>query len=58
MKDYCRPEDCSCIPGIKCDVQNCVYNDKACHCTAESIIVTPDSTACAQEPACGTYRKS
>lgn len=58
MKDFCRPEDCSCIPGIKCDVQNCVYNDKAQHCTAESIMVTPDHASSSQETACDTFRQS
>ena len=24
MSDFCRPTDCSCIPGIKCDVKECV----------------------------------
>ena len=56
MNDFCRPEDCSCIPGIKCDVKECVHNDKAYHCTAESIIVTPDS-AKRKDAACETYRK-
>ena len=42
MSDFSRPTDCSCIPGIKCDVKDCVHNDKACHCTAESITVACD----------------
>ena len=24
MSDFSRPTDCSCIPGIKCDVKDCV----------------------------------
>ena len=56
MNDFCRPEACSCIPGIKCDVKECIHNDKAYHCTAESIIVTPDS-AKREDAACETYRK-
>lgn len=58
MSDFCRPEDCSCIPGIKCDAKNCIHNDKACHCTAESIEVTSSTACTAQETACGTFRKA
>ena len=29
MSDFSRPTDCSCIPGIKCDVKDCVPNDDA-----------------------------
>ena len=53
MSDFCFFADCSCIPGIKCDVKECVHNDKACHCTAECITVAKDST----DAACDTYRK-
>ena len=56
MSDFCRPTDCSCIPGIKCDVKECVHNDKACHCTAESITVASDRTE-HTDAACDTYRK-
>ena len=54
MSDFSRPTDCSCIPGIKCDVKDCVHNDKACHCTAVSITVACDH---ADDAACDTYRK-
>ena len=53
MSDFCRATDCSCIPGIKCDVKECVHKDKACHCTAECITVAKDSA----DAACDTYRK-
>lgn len=56
MNDFCRPEDCSCIQGIKCDVKDCVYNDKCCHCTANSILVAADRAAC-DDAICGTFRK-
>ena len=54
MSDFSRPTDCSCIPGIKCDVKDCVHNDKACHCTAESITVACDH---ADDAAGDPYRK-
>ena len=54
MSDFSRPTDCSCIPGIKCDVKDCVHNDKACHCTAESITVACEH---ADDAACDTYRR-
>ena len=53
MSDFSRPTDCSCIPGIKCDVKDCVHNDKACHCTAESITV---ATTLMTPPAIPTAR--
>ena len=53
MNDFCRPPDCSCRPGSRGEVKECVGNDKACHCTAECITVAKDST----DAACDTYRK-
>ena len=58
MKDYQKPTDCSCIPGVKCDVKECIYNDKCCHCTANGIDIEPDPAGSSRETACCTFRKS
>lgn len=54
MNESHKPMDCSCIPGVKCEVKECIYNDKCCHCTANAIEVKPQNA----ESTCSTFRKS
>lgn len=45
-------EGCSCphIHGVKCEVTNCVYNDKKEYCTANEIKVGPSYASAPQIP--------
>lgn len=46
------------IPGICCKVENCVYNNGHCHCTANEIDV--EKCGCDHdnsETKCGTFRE-
>lgn len=40
---------------IKCDVQNCVYNDTNQYCTAKKIEVGPHHAENARETLCNTF---
>lgn len=44
------------IPGIRCDVTNCVYNDKRANCYANQIEVGPQQAQSKDETICGTFR--
>lgn len=43
------------LPGIKCEVKNCKYNNAHC-CTAEEIRVAPQHACCAADTACATFK--
>ena len=44
------------IEGIKCDVKNCEYHDKQCHCTASEVHVGPQYASCSTETVCATFK--
>lgn len=46
-----------CIPGIVCDVSNCVYHNKENRCTAEQILVGPTYASTSAETACVTFKQ-
>ncbi|MBP1559257.1 MAG: DUF1540 domain-containing protein [Oscillospiraceae bacterium] len=42
--------------GICCDVKNCVYHDKGCHCTAEKVNIGPQHANTSADTICSTFR--
>lgn len=52
----CKPNDCSCIPGVVCDVKNCVHHDGQRYCSAEQINVGPNFAVSSADTACATFR--
>jgi len=44
------------LNGIKCDVNNCVYNADSCHCTAKEIHVGPQFASCSSDTVCATFK--
>ena len=44
------------LKGVKCDVENCYYNDCASHCTANEIAVGPHSADTSGETLCVTFK--
>ncbi|MCI5592709.1 MAG: DUF1540 domain-containing protein [Oscillospiraceae bacterium] len=43
------------IKDIKCNVDNCIYNENRCECTAGKIEVGPSSACCCSETLCATF---
>lgn len=41
---------------IKCDVENCVYHDGECECTADSISVDTSAPSDSCDAKCSTYK--
>ena len=52
----CGSMGCKHIKGVKCDVENCYYNDCATHCTASEIAVGPHSADSSGETLCATLK--
>ena len=44
------------IKGIRCEVENCSYNEDGCYCTAEQIHVGPCCASCSADTVCDTFR--
>jgi len=42
--------------GISCEVKNCVYHDKGCHCTAEKVNIGPQHANTSADTVCSTFR--
>lgn len=42
---------------VKCDVNNCIYNEKSCICTAEKIEVGPHYAASSKDTVCSTFKQ-
>ena len=42
--------------GIHCDVTNCQYHVKDCHCTADKINVGPTYAANTTDTVCSTFK--
>lgn len=45
------------LPGIHCDVNNCVYNDKRSKCTAKEIKVGPTYAVSSSDTVCNTFKQ-
>ena len=43
------------IRQVACSVNNCAYNDKDCHCTAEKISVGPSYAKSCTDTVCATF---
>lgn len=63
---YSEKEKCGCptdmgktdhIPGIRCDVKNCVYHACDTYCTAKQIAVGPSSACSSADTACATFKE-
>ncbi len=54
--DKNTPCNCEHIQGIKCDVNNCIYNDESCYCTAKEIHVGPHFASCSSDTVCATFK--
>lgn len=50
-----KPE---CIPGIQCDVSNCVYHEQNGTCHAENIQVGPSHATECRETQCATFEQN
>lgn len=50
-----EPKDC--IPGIHCDVKNCVYNDEKENCYAHEIKVGPTFATNCIDTECATFKE-
>ena len=46
------------IPGIRCEVTNCVYNNHHDGCTAGQVRVGPSFASTLGDTACETYQSS
>lgn len=55
-KNCCAGRGCEHIKGVRCDVENCYYNDCAKHCTAKEIAVGPHSADTSGETLCVTFK--
>ncbi len=55
-RTYTKGCDCKHLVGIKCDVENCYYNEKSSYCTAKEIAVGCHGAACCQETLCTTFK--
>ncbi len=44
------------LRGVKCDVVNCIYNDKHEKCTANQIRVGPQYASTSDETICDTFK--
>jgi hypothetical protein len=51
------PKEEKVIPGVRCDVSNCVYHDGNVTCTAGSINVGPGKARRKEETACNTFER-
>jgi len=49
-----NPENC--MEGVRCEVNNCCYNDHNNRCTAKEIKVGPQFASCSGETACATFK--
>lgn len=51
-------EGCNCphLSGVKCEVTNCVYNDKKEYCTAKEIKVGPQYASSSADTICATFK--
>ncbi|MBP0989940.1 MAG: DUF1540 domain-containing protein [Oscillospiraceae bacterium] len=49
---------CECIDGIRCKVENCVYNKEGCQCTASEITVGPAHACTSSDTVCATFKPS
>lgn len=47
---------CRHIQGVKCDVENCYYNDCRTHCTANEIAVGPHGADSSAQTLCATFK--
>ncbi len=45
------------IPGVSCDVSDCVYHCADCSCAAGSIQVSNDMKSGKNQTICDTYKK-
>lgn len=45
------------IPGIHCEVNNCVYNDKRSNCYANEIEVGPYQAQKKDDTVCATFQQ-
>lgn len=50
---------CNCKPikGVRCNVENCSYNDRAMYCTADEISIGPHLAECSGDTTCVTFRQ-
>ena len=55
LNDNCC-HTCKHIKGIKCNVQNCYYQDCDTYCTANEIAVGPRSADSSSETLCATFK--
>lgn len=46
------------IPGVNCDVSNCVYNQNSMRCKAGNIKVGPGSVENQSQTICATFENS
>ena len=46
-----------CNPGIRCDVSNCIYNDKHKNCYADKITVGPTHANNEKDTLCSTFKQ-
>jgi hypothetical protein len=44
------------IPGVHCDVSNCVYNGSECKCCADRINVGPMHADNSSDTVCSTFK--
>ncbi len=44
------------LRGVKCDVTNCIYNDKSEKCTANQIKVGPQYATSSDDTVCDTFK--
>lgn len=42
--------------SICCNVENCVYHDKSCTCTAEKVNIGPQHANSSADTICSTFR--
>ena len=47
---------CPHIQGVKCEVTNCMYNDKKQYCTAKEIKVGPQFASSSADTICSTFK--
>lgn len=51
-----KPSNCKCIPGVLCDVKNCVYHDGERNCEATQINVGPNYAITSADTICSTFK--
>lgn len=53
----CHSCGCKHLPGIACDVKNCVYHAEDTYCTADEIAVGPSYATNSNDTACATFKE-